>query len=249
MSDALKLGGFRFADADLESIQRAIATFRDALRPMALAEAKAMLLSLAVGDLDTAAATEAPPPASPLALAATAVLERQAKVRREGLADPGVDWTVELVILPHPPEALGVLFTERDDWRSVWFHNPAVLAIEDEDDWAFLTPEPFCLQGFTATVMAADSVTREALVSLQAGPAGNDHLLPSWERRLARTAKFLLVRELAPTSMEDVRRLEQVLKSPEGKERIASLRTVCAAKLVRRPPWESVTGSLPNAEG
>lgn len=107
--------GFRFADPDLASIMGLLQSWHGEIQDLAYAATIAFLANRCANEIDKAVLKGRPCP-RPYEEAASAFLARCARVEREGVSDPQVDFSFSVTILPHEGAAYGLVVTEQARW-------------------------------------------------------------------------------------------------------------------------------------
>lgn len=121
-------GGFRLDTSDLLEAHELVQRFRQALQPVAQAWTAELLARLAVTLLDeTCTGLRAPDGrGSALSVAAGSVRDRLRESRRNETRDPEIDPELRITLIPSGGILLGIVRTERLEWRSAFLEVPGV---------------------------------------------------------------------------------------------------------------------------
>jgi hypothetical protein len=236
-------GWFRFRDDDLDNIQQTVSWMRDKLQPFAVDDAKALLLRIAMDEIDFQAVLGKATPISPLATAERVISARIAKMAKSGERDPEVDWTSEVTIIPQSIEGtVGIVFAERVAWVGLCMTHPNVEPRDPAEPPGWLQPIPLCLQGLSATITMAEASLESAFRSLLDAPSDMTKLLPPWDRRLGNSARFLILREEGARNLDDIRRIDAFLRTQEGQNRAMATRKKVGSMLQKQVRPQVIIG-------
>jgi hypothetical protein len=199
--------GFRFADPDLATIHRQIMEWRAELRPLHQQAANRFVAELAIAAIDE----ERLRPGShsgqiPVMEGISKLWDMQAEVRKTQRRNPAVDFEFTISLMPFEGQVYGIVYSEQQEWLRLWMAKPFVIDFSywdntdppeevSEQDWAErgrVWDAILSEAVFTAPSMAgfAADCTHEAL-SPDIDNVVNE--LPSFQERISRTARFLVV--------------------------------------------------------
>lgn len=124
--------GFRFRNADIFAIHGLVSRWRETIKPLHRNASARLLASLAADVIDRLATgspvigLEVGTEACALGAALDEALGRTRKIRSTGRRDPTVDFEFSISILPAGTQVLGIIHTEVDAWRDLWFEQTEV---------------------------------------------------------------------------------------------------------------------------
>lgn len=267
---------FRFLTTDLLEVHRSCMVFRQKFKPLAEEKAAKWLVKRAVEELDrrTVRQNDAefkPAFCSPFCLAWDEMLEKMRRVERETAREPDVDFSVIVSILPHATGLYGIIYTEQQDFRDMWFAGAGVVDFHyqnstdrpsnvSEEEWErrertwdeILGHNVPAECGFSADiVLLSKPVRTECLTKVC-------EYLPSFESRVDRVAYDLLLEEKLKAVPEEElqRKFVSIImgvnrakeEDPRVKARYEELKAVVGSML-RRDVTKEVLLQEPQVEG
>lgn len=211
--------GFRFENPDLASIMGLLQAHHGEIQERAYVATRDFLAGRCANEIDKAV-LKGRPVGRPYDEASSVFLARQARVEREGFADPQVDFSFSVTILPHDKAAYGLVVSQQRRWVEDFLKLPGIAPYaywsgEDSDRPIEIAPEEWRARGdLWETLVRKDPAFRIAssgivhdFPRLLDFPSAEEvaGALPSFGARLRRYAtEAVIERRLAQLQSEGV---------------------------------------------